>query len=219
MLRTLFSLLIALSFFPARAQLDVYRTYEDVINGTPQSYPKAEFRKWSGQENTTLQFRDGDQQIEVLCADIWGFTYGGATFRVTKDSKYFRRKGSTQVGTPYVVTHKSDVLLYEYGLGLLDAMKKGNRQANVLGMCGAVSRGLNDPMAMVPCTAAHWTDEELYHWLDDNTDLPDLRRRFDERKSLQYAIAPGSFELSWLRGVLAERARELKLNGEGDEGN
>ena len=201
----------------AFAQLDVYKTFDDLINKAPKEYPNAKFKRWSGKENTTIVFKDeGHDDIEIVCADIWGFTYGGGLFRITKDSKYFARKGATQVGTPFVVTHLTDVVLYEYGLNLLDAMKHDRDQSYLLGMCGAMSKDLNGPMAMVPCYPVKWTDDELLNLLKDNPELDELRSTFDTKKSEQTKGVPGSFSIQWVRMILTDRevTRKEKEGGQ-----
>ncbi|MBL0045451.1 MAG: hypothetical protein IPP33_13990 [Flavobacteriales bacterium] len=201
----------------AFAQLDVYKTFDDLVNKSPKAYPKAKFKKWSGKENTTLVFKDeGHDDIEIACVEIWGFAYNGGLFRITKDSKYFARKGATQVGTPFVVTHLTDVVLYEYGLNLLDAMKHDRDQSYLQGMCGAMSKDLNSPMAMVPCYPVKWTDNELLNLLNDNPELAELKTWFDSKKREQMALSPGSFSLEWLRVMLKDRedARKAREGGQ-----
>ena len=196
----------------ATAQLDVFRTFDDLVNKTPRSYPKAEFKRWSGKENTKLVFKDpGHEDIEIECEGIWGFFYGGGLFRITRDSKYLEGKGASQIGTPFVVTHLSEVVLYEYGLNVLDAMTKDRDQAYLQGMCGAMSADLNGPMAMVPCYAAKWSDERLLEFLTDNEDLADLKTVFVERRGKHKGYGGvGYFDLEWVRSMLRQRENERK---------
>ena len=88
-----------------------------------------------------------------------GFGYKNVLFRVSKESKYFVKKGGVQVGTPMVVMQLDDVVFYENGLGALDAMKHGRKQVLLKGMCAAISKDLNSDMAVVPCYPSKWTDE------------------------------------------------------------
>ena len=121
-------------------QLNVYKTYQDYVDHNARSYPDVEFKKWKGDEHTVLVFeRKGKDDLEVACDGIWGFGYKEVLFRVSKDSKYFVKKSGVEVGAPFVVMLLDDVVYYENGLGVLDAMKRERGQVLLRGMCAALS--------------------------------------------------------------------------------
>lgn len=194
----------------ASAQLDVFPRFSDYENATGRSYPQAEFKRWSGKENTTLTFKvAGAEDLEIECAGIWGFIYKSNLFRITTDSKYLEGKGAAQIGTPYVVMYLGEVVLYEYGLNLLDAMKKERDRAIVQGMCGTLSKDLGSPMAMVPCYPAKWTDERLLELLGEHEDLAELKQEFlAYRGDRGSPLGGGFFGLDWVRNLLRNRQRD-----------
>ena len=138
---------------PAISQLLVYKTYDGLVSKTPKTYERAEFKKSKGDENAVLIFDRGSKdEMELECADIWGFKYKDATFRISKDSPYFVKKNGVQLGVPMVITHLSDLVLYESGLSFLEAMKSRKGQALLKGMCAAMSKDLNSDMVVAPCS-------------------------------------------------------------------
>ena len=213
--RTTVLLLLSTWVIPAFAQLDVYKTYDDYVNKNPKSYPAAKYEKYKGQENSTIVFdRGGSDELELECASIWGFEYGGGLFRVSKESKYFSKKADYQLGAPFMVTHHTDVVLYENGLYYLEAMKKGKNEVYMKGMCGAVSKDLDSPMAVVPCGAWQSTDEQLVLWVSDYPELKDLADQIAAKLHRKFYGKEGALDLPWMRMTLTDREKMRKDKGQ-----
>ena len=200
--------LTAVSFlfaFASWCQLNVYKTYDDYTAHKGNSYGDVEFKKWKGDENTLLVFeRKGKEDVEVECANIWGFGYKEVLFRVSKDSKYFVKKGGVQVGTPFVVMFLDDVVYYENGLGILDAMKHDRGQAMLKGMCAALSKDLNSDMAVVPCTAVKWTDDQILLLVRAYPELKDLAGDLEALKNSAHPLSSGTFSNEPVRTFVKE---------------
>lgn len=181
-------------------QLDVYKSYEDYTAHKGKSYGDVEFKKWKGDDNTVLVFeRKGKEDVEIQCANIWGFAYKESLFRVSKDSKYFVKKGGVQVGAPFVVIYLDEVVYYQNGLGVLDAMKHDRSQFLLKGMCAALSKDLNSDMAVVPCTAAKWTDEQILLLLRAYPELKALAGDLDALKKSSSPLSSGVFTYEQVR--------------------
>lgn len=74
---------VLISALNAHAQLQVYRTYKDFQENSPQTYGQVEFKNWKEDQNTVLIFKGGKEDVELACAKIWGFSYGDHLFRVS----------------------------------------------------------------------------------------------------------------------------------------
>jgi len=193
-LRSLLATAACAFTLPAFTQLLVYKTYDDLVNKTPKTYERAEFKKSKGDENAVLIFdRDSKDEIELECADIWGFKYKEATFRITKDSPYFVKKNGVQLGVPMVITHLSDLVLYESGLSFLEAMKSRTGQALLKGMCAAMSKDLNSDFVVAPCYPAKWTDEQILKFLHQYPELSDLATDLEALKASDSRLSAGTF--------------------------
>lgn len=198
-MRTLRHLLTpaALSFsLMATSQLLVYKTYDDLVNKTPKSYEKAEYKKAKGTENATIVFdQGGKDDLEIVCADIWGFKYKDVTFRTSTPSKYFVKNAYTQVGIPCVIMQLNDVVFYENGLSYLEAMqsKHGRAPLKEFCMCASISKDLNSEMAVVPCVAVKWSDEQILRLVHEHPELSDLAADLEALKANQGAFMAGMF--------------------------
>jgi hypothetical protein len=189
----------------AMSQLLVYKTYDDLVNKTPKTYEKAEFKKWKGDENTVLLFECGGKDvIEVECAGIWGFKYKDATYRISTESKYFVKKSGVQVGIPCVITHQSDVVMYVNGLAFLNATKSKNGTAYISGMCASLSKDLNSPMAALPCDPVNWVDEQVLELVNGYPELSELARDLKALKDSYGNRKGGVFNKDQMQTYLRE---------------
>ncbi len=91
--KSLFTLLITVLAVPAAlAQVEIYRTIDDLLNKTPVVHEGFEYAGQSGlYKEVTLSFKNkstGDK-LKLECTEIWGFTYMKKFFRIVKPSKYW----------------------------------------------------------------------------------------------------------------------------------
>ena len=193
------------------SQLNVYKTYQDYEAGKAKTYGDVEFKKWKGNQNTVLVFGSkGKDDVELECEKIWGFGYKEVLFRVSKDSRYFVKKGGPELGTPFVVMYLDDVVYYEKGLGVLDAMKHDRSQALLMGMCAALSKDLDSDMAMVPCTPAKWTDEQIFLLVRAYPELKELAGDFDAMRKSDHPLSQATFSIDVVRTVVKEYIENKK---------
>ena len=187
------------------SQLNVYKTYADYVAHKAKSYGKVEFKKCKGNDNAVLIFEhDGKDDVEIECADIWGFGYKEILFRVSKDSKYFVKKGGVQIGTPFVVMFLDDVVYYENAIGVLYAMKHERNEALLKGMCAALSKDLGSDMAAVPCYPGKWTDQQILLLVHAYPELKALALDLEALKHEQSAFSTGSFNYDQMRTYVKE---------------
>ncbi|HEY0978704.1 MAG TPA: hypothetical protein VGE21_14630, partial [Flavobacteriales bacterium] len=93
--RICFVLLVSFLTIAAQAQFEVFRTVDDLLNKTPQTYPGFDFASQKGmKENTKVVLKnDGKEEVVIDCAAIWGFSYKGKLFRVIRAGKYYDASG------------------------------------------------------------------------------------------------------------------------------
>jgi len=117
--------------FLLHAQVEVYRTIEDLANGTAAAYPEHEFHKRKGKKPVTLIFRHKatKEELTIDCASVWGFAYKGQLFRVMRPGKYLP-DGMSHI--PVILSQHNGAFYWLNGQ-FLHALTQGRQSAELNG--------------------------------------------------------------------------------------
>jgi hypothetical protein len=138
---------LLLTPFLLHAQVEVFRTVEDLVNGTAVTYPEHEFHKRKGKKPVTLIFRHKatKEELTIDCASVWGFAYKGQLFRVMRPGKYLP-DGMSHIP---VILSKHNGAFYWLNGQFLQALTQGRQSAELNGSYTGFISSTVDGDAMV----------------------------------------------------------------------
>jgi hypothetical protein len=74
-----------------KGQFTVYRSFDDVANGTGTVYDGHEFVKGSGKSGFTIRNTSTKEKVEVDFEHVWGFSYKDRFYRIIRYGKYLSK--------------------------------------------------------------------------------------------------------------------------------
>jgi hypothetical protein len=145
------------------AQLEVFRTADDLKNNTPEINEGYDFKGYSGtRKDIVIKLENGaGEKKEIACADIWGIRYKGDLYRVVKLGKYYQSRSVSNVLVILDMGGADNLCYYVYGMNVLKARSKGKNGAVLLDVaCPFVSNGIFGDFAALPIADLHM-DKDL----------------------------------------------------------
>lgn len=122
-----------------KAQVEVYRTYEDYQNGVSESYELYGGSMHMG-GRASLFFYKNDKKTTIKCKEMWGFKYKDVLFRNDVVNSH-----------PTRVVIEGKVVYYENGFAHLEMLKYNKKEGKYeLGRFCYLSKDLNSEIIPIP---------------------------------------------------------------------
>ncbi|MFN8259828.1 MAG: hypothetical protein U0X41_02705 [Chitinophagales bacterium] len=204
------SLLFSLAIISVKAQVEVYKTYEDYKNNIYTHYADYKKSKVAASGADYIFIDDKSAEVSINTNTIWGFKYKDVLFRIFKLSAYAPAAAVINVGK---------VVYYENGDAYLKSLKNNREDVKLnLGLSYFFSATLESEVyggnKMGKFFAAKENEkyDELFKML-----IEDISYKFLPKKFLEDEAQMKEYRYKWTSGREVADVRKIILKYEGIE--